>query len=130
MTRGSYSLLQPLMHVAVHAQVMLPPADMLFIAPIEASIDQARPRLAQEVMRKFREEDVGGRLVYAFTGSSPTAPEVISFLRDALLVPFYEGYGSTEAGMVRARAALVAAATSLLTAFAVAVVFFWVAMFF
>ena len=52
-------------------------------------------------MRKFREEDIGGRLVYAFTGSSPTAPEVISFLRDALLVPIYEGYGSTEAGMVR-----------------------------
>ena len=56
--------------------------------------------VAQEVMRKFREEDVGGRLLYAFTGSSPTAPEVIDFLRDALLVPFYEGYGSTEAGMV------------------------------
>jgi len=54
-------------------------------------------------MRKFREGDVGGRLVYAFTGSSPTAPEVIAFLRDALLVPVYEGYGSTEAGMVRAR---------------------------
>lgn len=51
-------------------------------------------------MRKFREGDVGGRLVYAFTGSSPTAPEVIAFLRDALLVPVYEGYGSTEAGMV------------------------------
>ncbi len=54
-------------------------------------------------MRKFREGDVGGRLVYSFTGSSPTAPEVIAFLRDALLVPVYEGYGSTEAGMVRAR---------------------------
>ena len=55
---------------------------------------------AQEVMRKFREVDVGGRLCYAFTGSSPIAPEVLEFLRDALLVPFYEGYGSTEAGMV------------------------------
>ncbi len=55
-------------------------------------------------MRKFREGDVGGRLVHASTGSSPTAPEVIAFLRDALLVPVYEGYGCTETGMVRSRA--------------------------
>ena len=64
---------------------------------------QLRAARAQEVMRKFREEDVGGRLCFAFTGSSPIAPEVLEFLRDALLVPFYEGYGSTEAGMVRSR---------------------------
>ena len=44
-----------------------------------------------------------GACVFAFTGSSPIAPEVLEFLRDALLVPFYEGYGSTEAGMVRGR---------------------------
>ena len=52
-------------------------------------------------MRKFREEDVGGRLVYSLTGSSPIAPEVLVFLRDALQAPTYEGYGSTEAGYVR-----------------------------
>ena len=59
----------------------------------------ARPR--QEVMRTFREEDVGGRLVYSLTGSSPIAPEVLVFLRGALQAPTYEGYGSTEAGYVR-----------------------------
>ena len=58
-------------------------------------------RLQQEAMRKFRDEDVGGRLVYSLTGSSPIAPEVLVFLRDALQAPTYEGYGSTEAGYVR-----------------------------
>ena len=58
-------------------------------------------RLRQEVMRKFREEEVGGRLVFSLTGSSPIAPEVLVFLRDALQAPTYEGYGSTEAGYVR-----------------------------
>ena len=58
-------------------------------------------RLRQEVMRAFREEDVGGRLVYSLTGSSPIAPEVLVFLRGALQAPTYEGYGSTEAGYVR-----------------------------
>lgn len=58
-------------------------------------------RLQQEVMRRFREEDVGGRLVYSLTGSSPIAPKVLVFLRDALQAPTYEGYGSTEAGYVR-----------------------------
>lgn len=32
------------------------------------------------------------------TGSAPTAPEVVDFLRDAMIVPIYEGYGSTECG--------------------------------
>ena len=58
-------------------------------------------RLRQEVMRAFREEDVGGRLVYSLTGSSPIAPEVLVFLRGAMQAPTYEGYGSTEAGYVR-----------------------------
>ena len=51
-------------------------------------------------MRKFREADVGGRLVFSLTGSSPIAPEVLVFLRGALQAPTYEGYGSTEAGYI------------------------------
>ena len=58
---------------------------------------------AQEVLRTFREEGAGGRLVAAYTGSSPAAPEVLDFLKDALGVPIFEGYGSTETGPVRAR---------------------------
>lgn len=55
----------------------------------------------QEVTRQFREAELGGRLVYSLTGSSPIAPEVLAFLRDALQAPMYEAYGSTEAGYVR-----------------------------
>ena len=55
----------------------------------------------QKVTRQFREAELGGRLVYSLTGSSPIAPEVLAFLRDALQAPMYEAYGSTEAGYVR-----------------------------
>ena len=55
----------------------------------------------QEVTAQFREAELGGRLVYSLTGSSPIAPEVLAFLRDALQAPMYEAYGSTEAGYVR-----------------------------
>ena len=55
------------------------------------------------MLRQFREEEAGGRLVYAFTGSSPAAPEVLAFLKQALQVPIFEGYGSTETGPVRSR---------------------------
>lgn len=58
-------------------------------------------RGVQEVARQFREAELGGRLVYSLTGSSPIAPEVLAFLRDALQAPMYEAYGSTEAGYVR-----------------------------
>ena len=49
----------------------------------------------QELVEHFREGDCGGRVLTALTASAPTAPEVVDFLRDALLVPIYEAYGST-----------------------------------
>ena len=54
----------------------------------------------QAVIEDFRNHELGGRVFSALTGSAPTAPEVVDFLRDSLIVPIYEGYGSTEAGMV------------------------------
>ena len=56
---------------------------------------------AQAVIENFREKELGGRLFSCMTGSAPTAPEVVDFLRDALIVPIYEGYGSTECGKPR-----------------------------
>ncbi len=54
--------------------------------------------LLQAVIEDFREKELGGRVLTCMTGSAPTAPEVVDFLRDALVVPIYEGYGSTECG--------------------------------
>ena len=56
---------------------------------------------AQAVIENFREKELGGRVFNCMTGSAPTAPEVADFLRDALIVPIYEGYGSTECGKPR-----------------------------
>ena len=56
------------------------------------------PHLLQAVIENFREQELGGRVFTCMTGSAPTAPEVVDFLRDALIVPIYEGYGSTECG--------------------------------
>ena len=53
---------------------------------------------AQAVIENFREKELGGRVFSCMTGSAPTAHEVVDFLRDALIVPIYEGYGSTECG--------------------------------
>ena len=55
----------------------------------------------QDLIQHFREVECGGRVLSALTGSAPTAPEVADFLRDALLIPIIEGYGST--GVRRAR---------------------------
>ena len=54
--------------------------------------------LLQAVLEYFVEKELGGRVLTCMTGSAPTAPEVIDFLRDALVAPILEGYGSTEAG--------------------------------
>ena len=54
--------------------------------------------MLQAVIEHFREKELGGRVQFCLTGSAPTAPEVVDFLRDALIVPIYEGYGSTECG--------------------------------
>jgi fatty acid CoA ligase FadD9 len=43
---------------------------------------------------------LGDRLAAAVIGSAPTAPEVLAFLARCFAVPVYEGYGSTEAGIL------------------------------
>ena len=52
----------------------------------------------QNALQRFREETLGGRLLFGATGTAPSAPEVIDFLSGALLIPIFESYGSTEAG--------------------------------
>jgi fatty acid CoA ligase FadD9 len=43
---------------------------------------------------------LGDRLLLAVIGSAPVAPELKAFLSDTFRIPVYEGYGSTEGGML------------------------------
>lgn len=57
-------------------------------------------RIAAEVMAEMRSSFLGDRFLLALTGSAPTPPDVVSFLRDCFDVPVIDGYGSTEAGPI------------------------------
>ena len=61
-------------------------------------VDQpaARARVFEAMGSSF----LGDRLLVAVLGSAPTAPEVVAFLTGCFGIPVFEGYGSTEAGLV------------------------------
>lgn len=54
----------------------------------------------KEVRQWVRDEVLGGRLYSILSGTAPTAPEVIQFLRETCDAPVIDGYGSTECGGV------------------------------
>ncbi|MCV7399214.1 thioester reductase domain-containing protein [Mycobacterium fragae] len=53
-----------------------------------------------EVLAELREYLLGGRFIFAMTGSAPTSPELKSWVESLLEMHLLDGYGSTEAGMV------------------------------
>ena len=53
-----------------------------------------------EVMAEQRQHLLGGRYIFAMTGSAPTSPELKVWVDALLEMPLLDGYGSTEAGMV------------------------------
>jgi fatty acid CoA ligase FadD9 len=53
-----------------------------------------------EAMDNMRQYQLGGRFIFAMTGSAPTSPELMAWVEDLLDMHLTEGYGSTEAGMV------------------------------
>jgi fatty acid CoA ligase FadD9 len=53
-----------------------------------------------EVMTEFRQHLLGGRFIFAMTGSAPTSPELRAWVESLLEMHLLDGYGSTEAGMV------------------------------
>ncbi|MDR3673042.1 MAG: thioester reductase domain-containing protein [Holophaga sp.] len=65
---------------------------------IKAGLDPAAAQI--QVYAAWRDTFLGDRLLAALVGSAPTAPEIISFLAGCFEVPVYEGYGSTEGGIV------------------------------
>ena len=60
----------------------------------------AREAVESEVMDEQRKYQLGGRFIFAMTGSAPTSPELKNWVEDLLDMHLLDGYGSTEAGMV------------------------------
>ena len=54
--------------------------------------------LVQAIIDSFRDVEMGGRVYACMVGSAPSAPEVVHFLRTALVAPILESFGSTETG--------------------------------
>ncbi len=59
-----------------------------------------RPSAESQVLSDVRQELLGGRFIFAMTGSAPTSPELKAWVESLLEMPLLDGYGSTEAGMV------------------------------
>jgi fatty acid CoA ligase FadD9 len=53
-----------------------------------------------QVLVELRQELLGGRFIFAMTGSAPTSPELRNWVESLLEIHLVDGYGSTEAGMV------------------------------
>jgi long-chain acyl-CoA synthetase len=57
--------------------------------------DPTYPMYDKLVFNKFKAA-VGGKVRFMLTGSAPISKDVINFLKVAIGVPIYEGYGQTE----------------------------------
>lgn len=61
-------------------------------------VDRAAVEAA--VIAEQREHALGGRFIFAMTGSAPISPELKAWVESVIEMPLIDGYGSTEAGMV------------------------------
>jgi fatty acid CoA ligase FadD9 len=59
-----------------------------------------RQAVEAEVLEEQRQYLLGGRFIFAMTGSAPTSPELKEWVESLLEMHLLDGYGSTEAGMV------------------------------
>ena len=59
-----------------------------------------RTAVEAEVLNEQRQYSLGGRYIFAMTGSAPTSPELKAWIESLLEMHLTDGYGSTEAGMV------------------------------
>ncbi|WIM88522.1 carboxylic acid reductase [Candidatus Mycobacterium wuenschmannii] len=53
-----------------------------------------------QVLTELRQDLLGGRFIFAMTGSAPISPELRRWVEALLEIHLVDGYGSTEAGMV------------------------------
>ncbi|MDT5138052.1 MAG: fatty acid CoA ligase FadD9 [Mycobacterium sp.] len=59
-----------------------------------------REAVEAAVLDEQRQYQLGGRYIFAMTGSAPTSPELKTWVESLLEMHLTDGYGSTEAGMV------------------------------
>jgi fatty acid CoA ligase FadD9 len=59
-----------------------------------------RAAVESDVLDEQRQYLLGGRFIFAMTGSAPTSPELKTWVESLLEMHLMDGYGSTEAGMV------------------------------
>ena len=59
-----------------------------------------RQTAESQVIVEQRQELLGGRFIFAMTGSAPISPELRAWVESLLDIHLVDGYGSTEAGMV------------------------------
>jgi fatty acid CoA ligase FadD9 len=59
-----------------------------------------RATVEAQVLEEQRHELLGGRYIFAMTGSAPTSPELRTWVESLIEMHLLDGYGSTEAGMV------------------------------
>ena len=59
-----------------------------------------RSTVEAQVLDELRNELLGGRFIFAMTGSAPISPELRNWVQALLEIHLVDGYGSTEAGMV------------------------------
>jgi fatty acid CoA ligase FadD9 len=59
-----------------------------------------RATVEAQVLTEIRHELLGGRFIFAMTGSAPISPELRHWVEALLEIHLVDGYGSTEAGMV------------------------------
>ncbi|OBB78926.1 oxidoreductase [Mycobacterium colombiense] len=73
-----------------------------FQRQVERRLTDGGDREAVEaaVLEEQRQYLLGGRFIFAMTGSAPTSPELKKWAESLLQMHLMDGYGSTEAGMV------------------------------
>ena len=59
-----------------------------------------RKSVESQVLVEQRQQLLGGRYIFAMTGSAPISPELRTWVESLLEMHLLDGYGSTEAGMV------------------------------
>ena len=55
---------------------------------------------AQSLSSSLKKSYLGDRLVFASTGSAPLSPQISDFIKSCFEIPLFDGYGSTEAGII------------------------------